>query len=601
MNNHINQLYNIAKTFPTQPGIYQFMDKDEHYLYIGKAKNIRNRILSYFNQQGYNKRKIDLLLNKTKTIQYFIVDNETEAFILENSLIKKHQPKYNIQLKDDKTYPWICIKHERFPRVFYTRNIIKDGSDYFGPYTSMKTVKTVLELIRKLYPIRTCKYHLSESAVKNKKYKKCLEYHIGNCKAPCENLQTEEEYMQNIAEIKKILNGNIQDVIQYLEHLMNESASKLEFEKAEQIKEKIQIIKSYHNKSKVANPKIHNVDVFTIENEQNEAFVNYLKIINGTVVQVYTVEVKKKLNESIHDIFPTAILRIREQLESKSTEIIIPNQIDIQIPNIKITVPKSGDKRKLVELSQTNLMYFKNIKIQQREHLKQRKKKNHKLESLKRNLQLDQMPQHIECFDNSNIQGKHPVAACVVFRNGKPSKGEYRKYHIKSVTGPDDYASMKEVVYRRYHRLLSEKSDLPQLIVIDGGKGQLNAAFFSLKELQLETKIKLIAIAKRLDEVFQVGDSYPMYINKNSESLKLLQHLRDEAHRFGISFHRNIRSKHSINSELQNINGIGYQTIQKLLTHYKDIEKIKSQSVEQLQHIIGRDKAIKIHQYFNKY
>lgn len=600
MNNHINQLYNNAKTFPTQPGIYQFMDKDEHYLYIGKAKNIRSRILTYFNQQGYNKRKIDLLLNKTKTIQYFIVDNETEAFILENSLIKKHQPKYNIQLKDDKTYPWICIKNERFPRVFYTRNVIKDGSDYFGPYTSMKTVKTVLELIRKLYPIRTCKHHLSESAVKSKKFKKCLEYHIGNCKAPCENFQSEDEYMQNIAEIKKILKGNIQDVIQYLEHLMNESAAKLEFEKAEQIKEKIQIIKSYHNKSKVANPKIHNVDVFTIENEQQEAFVNYLKIINGTVVQVYTVEIKKKLNESVHDIFPTAILRIREQLESKSNEIIIPDQIDIQIPNIKITIPKSGDKRKLIELSQKNLMYFKNIKIQQREHFKQRKKKNYKIESLKRNLQLDQMPQHIECFDNSNIQGKYPVAACVVFKNGKPSKGEYRKYHIKSVTGPDDFASMKEVVYRRYHRLLLKKGELPQLIVIDGGKGQLNAAYSSLKELNLETKIKLIAIAKRLDEIFQVGDSYPIYINKNSESLKLLQHLRDEAHRFGISFHRNTRSKHSFNSELQNINGIGYQTIQKILTHYKDIEKIKSQTVEQLQHVIGRDKAIKIYQYFNK-
>jgi len=600
MNDHINKLYTIAKLFPSKPGIYQFIDKNGNFLYIGKAKNLRNRILSYFNQQGYKKNKINLLLNKTFDIQNFMVDSESEAFILENSLIKKHQPKYNIQLKDDKTYPWICIKKERFPRVFYTRNIINDGSEYFGPYTSMKTVKTVLELIRKLYPIRTCKYNLTENAVKNKKYKKCLEFHIGNCKGPCEGQQTEDEYMQNISEIQKILNGNIQDVIQYLEQIMHESAKKLEYEKAEEIRQKIQIIKSYHNKSKVANPKIHNVDVFTIVNEINEAFVNYLKIINGTVVQVYTVEIKKKLDERVQDIFPTTILRIREQLKSKSNEIILSEHIDFEIPNIKITVPKCGDKKKLIELSNKNLLYFKSIKIHQREELKERKHKNYKLESLKKHLQLDKLPEHIECFDNSNIQGKYPVAACVVFRNGKPSKKEYRKFHIKSVEGPDDFASMEEVVYRRYHRVLSENIELPDLIVIDGGKGQLNAAFKSLKELNIEFKIKIIAIAKRLDEIFQIGDPYPIYINKNSESLKILQHLRDEAHRFGITFHRNTRSKQTYHSELQKIVGIGHQTAQKLLKYYKTIESIRSKEMEQLQQIIGRDKAIKVYQYFNK-
>ncbi|MGV6828395.1 MAG: excinuclease ABC subunit UvrC [Flavobacteriales bacterium] len=585
-------------TLPNKPGVYQYYDKNKQLLYVGKAKNLKKRVASYFNK-NHQLGKTRLLVKKITNIEHIVVATETDALLLENNLIKKYQPRYNIMLKDDKTYPWICIKKERFPRVFSTRKMIKDGSSYFGPYTSMKTVHTLLDLIKDLYPLRTCTYDLSEKKIEAKKYKVCLEYHLGNCLGPCEEKYDEKTYLNNISSIKNILKGNFKDSLNDFKRKMNSFAELQHFEKAQQMKEKIEALQNYQSKSTIVNPKINNVDVFSIISDESYAYINYLQISFGAIIRSHTLEVKKKLEESDPEILQLAIVELRQRFQSLCKELYVPFTINVG-EDLKITIPKVGDKKHILDLSTRNAKYFRMERFKQVRITDPNRHQNRIMAQMKKDLRLQEEPRHIECFDNSNIQGTNPVAACVVFKNGKPSKKEYRKFNIKTVEGPNDFASMEEVVYRRYKRMVNEKQPLPQLIVIDGGKGQLSSAIKSLDQLNLRGKIAVIGIAKRLEELFYPEDPIPLYLDKKSETLKILQQLRNEAHRFGITFHRNKRSKEALQTTLETIPGIGEKTMIRLFKKFKSTKRIKEAHIDELSDVIGNSKAKKIILYFQE-
>ena len=584
------------KTLPNSPGVYQYFDKNGKILYVGKAKNLKKRVTSYFTKK-HDSHRIGVMVKKIKEIRHIVVASETDALLLENNLIKKHQPRFNVMLKDDKTYPWICIKNERFPRVFPTRKLIKDGSEYYGPFTSFKTVNTLLDLIKGLYQLRTCNYDLAEEKIENGKYKVCLEYHLGNCKGPCEGLQEEAEYNQNIEAIRQIVKGNFKDSLQQFKKQMKAHAEKMEFEDAQRIKNKIEVLENYQSKSTVVNPRINNVDVFSIVTDEGYGYVNFLQLSHGSIIRSHTIEMKKKLDESDQELLELAITEIRQRFNSKSTEIYVPFKVDVG-EEMKVVVPKLGDKKKIVELSVRNAKYYRQERLRQIKIVDPDRHVNRLMAQMKEDLRLSSEPRHIECFDNSNIQGSNPVAACVVFKNGKPSKKDYRKFNIKTVEGPNDFASMEEVVFRRYRRLLNEEQDLPQLIVIDGGKGQLSSAVKALEALDLRGKIAIIGIAKRLEEIYYPGDSIPLYLDKKSETLKVIQQLRNEAHRFGITFHRNKRSKTALNTELESIAGIGEKTVVELLKHFRSLKRIKEASEKDLAGVVGSSRASIIYQFY---
>jgi len=588
----------LLSSIPDNPGVYQFIDHSGAIIYVGKAKNLKKRVTSYFskNQSG----KTVALLKKTSDIRHIVVDNESDALLLENNLIKRHQPRYNILLKDDKTFPWICVKNEPFPRVFSTRNPVRDGSLYFGPYTSGLMVKTLISFLRHLYKIRTCSLNLTKSNIEAGKFKVCLEYHLGNCKAPCVGKQDEKEYIENIDQIRDILKGNISKVIEALKITMSKYSEEMRFEEAQSVKEKIDILSGFKSRSTVVSNTIKNVDVFAITQESDNAYVNYLKVVQGAVIQALTVELKIRAEEEKESILGFAITEIRQRLSSDSPEIILPFKPDILLAKVKYTVPKTGEKQKLLELAERNAIYYKlEQKKKRMEHSPQvRTGKN--LEKLKNDLHMPDLPLHIECFDNSNIMGTNPVAACVVFRNARPSKNEYRHFNIKTVVGPDDFSSMEEIVFRRYRRMIEENQKLPQLVIIDGGKGQLSSAMKSIDNLGLREKITVIGIAKKLEEIYFPGDSVPIYLDKNSISLKIIQHLRNEAHRFGINFHRDKRSSEMIRSGLDQIKGIGPRTKEILLKHFESVDKIKSASMEELINLVGQSKASVLSGYFRK-
>ncbi|SDS43203.1 excinuclease ABC subunit UvrC [Gramella sp. MAR_2010_147] len=586
------------KTLPNSPGVYQYFDKNGKILYVGKAKNLKKRVTSYFNKK-HDSHRIGVMVKKINEIKHIVVASETDALLLENNLIKKHQPRFNVMLKDDKTYPWICIKNERFPRVFPTRKLIKDGSEYYGPFTSFKTVNTLLDLIKGLYKLRTCNYDLAEDKIRNGKYKVCLEYHLGNCLGPCEGFQAEEEYNSNIEAIRQIVKGNFKDSLQRFRNQMKTHAEKMEFEDAQRIKNKIDVLENYQSKSTVVNPKISNVDVFSVVSDEGYGYVNFLQLSHGAIIRSHTIEMKKKLDESDLELLELAIVEIRQRFNSTSTEIYVPFKVDVG-EELKITVPKLGDKKKIVELSRRNAKYFRQERFKQMKIVEPDRHVNRVMAQMKEDLRLTKEPRHIECFDNSNIQGSNPVAACVVFKNGKPSKKDYRKFNIKTVEGPNDFASMEEVVFRRYRRLLNEGEDLPELIIVDGGKGQLSSGVKALEDLGLRGKIAIIGIAKRLEEIFYPGDSIPLYLDKKSETLKIIQQLRNEAHRFGITFHRNKRSKTALNTELESIQGIGEKTVIELLKHFRSLKRVKEASLNELADVVGTSKAGIVYNFYNK-
>jgi len=597
----IENLKNIANNLPETPGVYQFYNKDNIIIYIGKAKNLKKRVTSYF-LKNLDRNKTAILVRHIVRIEHIIVETETDALLLESNLIKKYQPRYNILLKDDKTYPYICIKKEPFPRVFYTRNIIKDGSEYFGPYTSIHLVRSLISMFRRVYYLRTCKLNLSKENIEKKKYKVCLEYHIKNCKGACIAAQTEEDYNQAINDIREILKGKIHKVIAFFTKKMNTFAANYEFEKALEVKNRLDLLDNYQSKSTVVSPKITNIDVFSILDSEKYAYVNFLKVVNGKIIQTHSYEIKKKLDESKEEILISAIANIRESKQkgvSNATEIIVPFELEIKIDNIELKVPKIGDKKKLLDLSLRNLKYYKFDKEKNKANLDPKKRTNRVLETMKKELRLSKLPEHIECFDNSNLQGTNAVASCVVLKDTRPSKKEYRKFNIKTVKGIDDFASMREIVYRRYKRLLDENKNLPDLVIVDGGKGQLSSAYEIFKELGIDNKIALIGIAKRLEEIFFPEDSVPLYLDKSSETLKVIQLARNEAHRFGITFHRNKRSKEFLKSELLEIEGIGKKTAEDLLTELKSVEKIKQTKLNDLEKIIGKAKAKIIYENYN--
>lgn len=597
MSERLDKLKAKIKTLPEKPGIYQYFDEFGKIIYVGKAKNLKKRVNSYFTK-NHDTAKTRILVRRIHDIHYIIVDSETDALLLENNLIKKYRPRYNIQLKDDKTYPWICIKNERFPRIFSTRRVIKDGSKYFGPYPSVKIVNTLLELMRELYPLRTCHYDLNEESIEKGKFKVCLEYHIGNCKAPCVGKEKEEDYQEYINQIEHIVKGNIASVIKMLKEKMHAAAEKFEFEEAESLKQKINSLEKYRAKSTVVSPTIHQVDVLTLDKGEKNAFVNYLVINNGAIIHGHTVEVKKKLDESDAEILTFALLNMREKFNSQSTEILVENSKGLKIEGLKFFTPQRGDKKHLLDLSRRNAKFYR-LERQKQEHLKNPEVKSERLlKSIQKDFRLQELPVHMECFDNSNIQGTNPVSACVVFKNGRPSKKDYRHFNIKTVEGPDDFESMREAIYRRYKRQSEEGQPLPQLLIVDGGKGQLSAGVDALEKLGLRGKIPIVGIAKRLEEIFFPGDSIPLYLDKKSESLKVIQYMRNEAHRFGIEHHRNRRSKSSLVSELIQINGIGAKTQEDLMRHFKTVSRIKKSSEEELAEIIGLSKAKILKAYF---
>tara|TARA_B110000259_G_scaffold23310_1_gene23989 strand:+ start:2625 stop:4427 length:1803 start_codon:yes stop_codon:yes gene_type:complete len=584
------------QTLPNTPGVYQFFDASGVVIYVGKAKNLKNRVRSYFNKV-HDYGKTNVLVKKIVEIKHIVVETETDALLLENNLIKKYQPRYNVLLKDDKSYPWICIKNERFPRVFQTRRMIKDGSEYFGPYTSIKTVYTLLGLIKGLFPLRTCKYNLSQEKIATHKYKVCLEYHLGNCKGACEAKEHEASYQENIITIREILKGNFKNSIAVFKNQMKSHADNLEFEAAQSLKEKLKILENYQAKSTIVNPKISNVDVFTIVSDESFAYVNFLQLSYGAIIRSHTMELKKKLQESDQALLELAITEIRQRFSLESKELYVPFEVNLG-PDFKITIPKVGDKKQLIDLSIRNAKYHRLDQLKQVKITDPERHEGRIMAQMKSDLRLSEAPTHIECFDNSNIQGTHPVAACVVFKNGKPSKKEYRHFNIKTVEGPDDFASMTEVVYRRYKRLLDEKQPLPQLIIIDGGKGQLSASLKSLDALNLRGKIAIIGIAKRLEELFYPDDPIPLYLDKKSETLKIIQQLRNEAHRFGIEHHRNKRSKTALNSELESIVGVGEKTILELLKKFKSAQRVSFAALDELEQVVGVSKALIIYNYY---
>jgi excinuclease ABC subunit C len=587
-----------VKTLPNEPGVYQYFDKNEVIIYIGKAKNLKKRVSSYFSKTHDN-GKTKVLVTKIVSIKHIVVATETDALLLENNLIKKHRPRYNILLKDDKTYPWICIKKERFPRIFMTRRVIKDGSEYFGPYTSIRMVRVLLDLIKELYPLRTCTYDLSPQNVNEGKYKVCLEYHLKNCKGPCEGLETAQNYNNAIVEIRNIIKGNFKDSLEKFQEMMSVFAEKMEFEEAQKIKEKLNLLGNYQSKSTIINPSINNVDVFSIISDETHGYANFLKIANGAIIQSHTTEIKKKLDETDTELLALFIVEIRQRFNSISPEIYVPFAVDLG-EIVKVTIPKLGDKKRIVELSERNAKYYRQEQFKQTQIVDPERHVKRIMGQMKKDLRLHVEPRHIECFDNSNIQGTHPVAACVVFRDGKPSKKEYRHYNIKTVVGPDDFGSMEEVVYRRYKRLLEEKQTLPQLIIVDGGKGQLSSGLKALEDLGLRGKIAIIGIAKRLEEIYYPEDPIPLYLDKKSETLKITQYLRNEAHRFGITFHRNKRSKTAIKSELEQIPDVGAQTITALLRKFKSAKRVKEASLEDLKTEIGHSRAMKVYDFYHK-
>jgi excinuclease ABC subunit C len=584
------------KTLPQQPGVYQYYDADDKLIYVGKAKNIKKRVRSYFTKTHEN-GKTRVLVKKITSIKHIVVETEKDALLLENNLIKKYQPRYNVMLKDDKSYPWICIKKERFPRVFPTRRVFKDGSEYFGPYTSMKTVHTLLDLIKGLYHLRTCNFNLSEEKIQSGKYKVCLEYHLGNCKGPCEDLQSEAEYNQQITAIREIIKGNFKDSLSQFKTQMKQLAQDMHFEDAQRIKDKIEILENYQAKSTIVNPKISNVDVFTIMSDEGYGYVNFLQLSYGSIIRSHTLEIKKKLDETDKQLLELAITEIRQRFTSNSKEIYVPFKVDLG-EDIKVTIPKLGDKKRILDLSLRNAKYYRMERFKQVKIVDPDRHANRIMAQMKIDLRLSEEPRHIECFDNSNIQGTHPVAACVVFKDGKPSKKDYRHFNIKTVEGPDDFASMEEVVYRRYKRLLDEKQSLPQLIIIDGGKGQLSSALKSLDALNLRNKIAIIGIAKRLEELFYPDDPIPLYLDKKSETLKIIQQLRNEAHRFGIEHHRNRRSKNALTTELETIPGIGEQTVVALMKAFKSVKRIAEADEKDLERVVGHSKARKIKAHY---
>ncbi|GGD19923.1 excinuclease ABC subunit UvrC [Hyunsoonleella pacifica] len=586
------------KTLPNQPGVYQYYDKDNTLIYVGKAKNLKKRVSSYFTKNHeYGKTRV--LVKKIARIKHIVVETETDALLLENNLIKKYQPRYNVMLKDDKSYPWICVKNERFPRVFSTRRVFKDGSEYFGPYTSMKTVRTLLDLIKGLYALRTCNYNLSKEKVEAGKYKVCLEYHLGNCKGPCEGLETEEEYHGNIKAIKQIIKGNFKDSLSQFKDQMKAFAENMQFEEAQKIKEKIEVLENYQAKSTIVNPKISNVDVFSITSDESYGYVNFLQLSYGSIIRSHTLEIKKKLDETDEELLGLAVTEIRQRFNSNSKEIYVPFKIDLG-EDVKVTVPKLGDKKHIVDLSLRNAKYYRMERFKQMKIVDPDRHANRIMAQMKADLRLNEEPRHIECFDNSNIQGTNPVAACVVFKNGKPSKKDYRHFNIKTVEGTDDFASMEEVVHRRYKRLLEEDQPLPQLIIIDGGKGQLSSALKSLDLLGLRGKIAIIGIAKRLEELFYPNDPIPLYLDKKSETLKIIQQLRNEAHRFGIEHHRNRRSKNALNTELETIPGIGEKTVVELLKHFKSAKRVAHAKLDELEGVVGVSRAEKVYSYYHE-
>ncbi len=584
---------------PKKPGIYQYYDQNDKLLYIGKAKNLKNRVSSYFNADKSKSGRIRLLVSKIRTIKYILTETEMDALLLENNLIKQHQPRYNVMLKDDKTYPWICIKKEAIPRVFSTRTILKDGSEYYGPYASVKMMNTILELIRKNYKLRTCSFHLSKENIQKEKFKICLEYHIGNCKGPCEGLQSQKEYDQSMEEIRQILKGNINVVRAELKSAIKIAATDLDYESAADLKNKLDALEKFQVKSTVVSPSIHNVDVFSMVEDNDLAYINYMKVNNGAIIQGHTLELKRKLEESSSELLEIGIIELRERFKSNSKEIIVPFLPNFRMGELRFHKPLRGDKRKLLDLSERNAKYFMLERRKQHAKIDPERHSKRILESIKKDLRLNELPIHIECFDNSNIQGTNPVAACVVFKNAKPSKRDYRHFNIKTVEGPDDFASMEEVVFRRYKRLLDEGESLPQLVIVDGGKGQLSSALKSLELLGLRGKIAIVGIAKRLEEIFYPGDQYPLFLDKTSESLKVIQHLRNEAHRFGINHHRNRRSKAGIQTELSNIEGIGEKSIESLLRKFKSVKRIKEASKKELEEVIPMRRVALIWNYFH--
>ncbi len=588
------------KDIPHKPGVYQYFDVDDKLIYIGKAKDLRNRVSSYFVQDKQLNGKTRVLVSKIRRIQFTIVDTEIDAWLLENSLIKKHQPRYNIMLKDDKSYPWIVIKKEPFPRVFSTRRMVKDGSTYLGPYASVGMMHTILELIKDTYALRTCNLPLTQENINANKFKVCLEYQIGNCKGPCQNYQSRADYDHNISEIKDILNGKIGNVIKDVKQVVKTAAEELNFELAHLYQAKLNVLENYQSKSTVVSSAITNIDVVSIASDERYAFVNYLKVMNGAIIQTQTIEIKKRLDEGDEELLSIAIAEFRSRFKSTSREIVVPFEIALEDSNLKLTVPKLGEKKALLELSQKNVLFFKKEKLNQYEKLNPELKTERVLTQMKNDLRLTQLPYHIECFDNSNFQGKYPVSAIVVFKDAKPSKKDYRHFNVKTVEGPNDFATMQEAVYRRYKRMLDENQTLPQLIIIDGGKGQLSSALSSLKKLGIDKKVTVIGIAKRLEELYYPGDSLPLYLDKKSETLKIIQHLRDEAHRFGITFHRKKRDQGTLKTELEEIEGIGKTTADKLLKHFKSVKKIKEAGTEELAKLLNKKQMLALSNYFNK-
>lgn len=586
---------------PHRPGVYQFWDTEGVLIYIGKAKDLRNRVGSYFNSDNQLNGKTRVLVSKIRKITFTIVDTEIDAWLLENSLIKRHQPRYNIMLKDDKTYPWIIIKKEPFPRVFWTRKMVKDGSTYFGPYASVGMMHTILDLIKETYPLRTCNLPLTIPNIEADKFKVCLEYQIGNCKGPCQKYQSLEDYEKNIEEIKEILNGKIGNVIRDVKQIIKNAVADLNFETAHQYQKKLLVLEKYQSKSTVVNSSITNVDVVSIASDERYAFVNYLKIMNGSIIQTQTIEIKKRLDETDEELLSIAITEFRTKFNSTSKEIIVPFELSITDPGLKFTVPKLGEKKSLLELSQKNVLFFKREKLNQYEKVNPDLRTERILTQMQKDLRLTQLPSHIECFDNSNFQGKYPVSAIVVFRDAKPSKKDYRHFNVKTVEGPNDFATMEEAVYRRYKRMLEEEQPLPQLIIIDGGKGQLSSAMTSLKKLGIENRVTVIGIAKRLEELYYPGDSFPLYLDKKSETLKVIQQLRDEAHRFGITFHRKKRDQGTLKTELENIPGIGKTTADKLLRHFKSVIRIREATEDELATIVNKTQLKTLIEYFNQH
>lgn len=591
----------ILDTIPKDPGVYRFMGAKEEILYVGKAKNLRNRLNSYFGEKKYILAKTKALVRKAKSIEFTITGSEQDALLLENSLIKTHQPRYNVMLKDGKTYTYICIKKEDFPRVFFTRRLIKDGSVYFGPYASKYKAEIILDLIKTLFPLRTCNLNLNPISLSKNHYKVCLEYHIKNCNGPCQHFESVEDYKLKIDQIKNILKGHLKKVKEFLLGQMNEFAENMEFEKAHQCKIKLSAFEDYQGKSTVVSTSIKDVDVFSIAYDDQEAFIHFIKVIDGAVIHTYTLEATKNCDEDPAQILALAIQELREKFDSQAPEIIVPFHVLIQDIETEITVPKSGDKKKLLDLSISNIQYYQLQKKKERLNKGTKLLPNERiLKTLQEDLQLNELPSHIECFDNSNIQGSNPVAACVVFKNAKPSKKDYRHFNIRSVIGPNDFASMEEVVYRRYKRLVDEGQNLPQLIIIDGGKGQLSSAMKSIEALGLQKKLAIIGIAKKLEEIYFPNDPIPLHINKKSESLKLIQQLRNEAHRFGLNFHRNQRSKNFIKTELLNIKGVGTKTAQKILTKFGSVQGLKDAEKDELLNLVGPEIAKKVLDYFDQ-